>query len=313
MTSQAAFQFQRSMPVLQVQDLAKSLAFYCDTLGFVSHGAWGEPPVFAIVQRGLVTLALDRSRDDSPAPRQQYWHAYIYVSDADALLSELKAQGVAIERDIETTEYGCRDFDVRDPDGHIICFGQVIQPGARGPGLADAVGRDADVGAGTSQVAKASEGPWSGGCQCGAVRFRAARLGRASHCHCRMCQKAFGGIGGALVTAGELVWTRGQLRHFRSSNAVKRGFCGDCGTPLTFEVDGGAVDVAIAAFDRPGDITPVSQLARASRLAWFDSLHRLPEPQISEQAQKADWYRTIVSRQHPDHDTDAWPTPEEQP
>ncbi len=32
----------------------------------------------------------------------------------------------------------------------------------------------------------------TGGCQCGAVRFRAAHLGRASLCHCRMCQKAFG-------------------------------------------------------------------------------------------------------------------------
>ena len=35
----------------------------------------------------------------------------------------------------------------------------------------------------------------TGGCQCGAVRFRAAGLGRASLCHCRMCQKALGGPG----------------------------------------------------------------------------------------------------------------------
>ena len=44
----------------------------------------------------------------------------------------------------------------------------------------------------------------SGGCQCGAIRFRASRFGRSSICHCRMCQKAFGGIFGALVTAHDL-------------------------------------------------------------------------------------------------------------
>ncbi|HET7714155.1 MAG TPA: GFA family protein, partial [Bauldia sp.] len=35
-----------------------------------------------------------------------------------------------------------------------------------------------------------SDGWFTGGCQCGAVRFRVAALGRASICHCRMCQKA---------------------------------------------------------------------------------------------------------------------------
>jgi hypothetical protein len=51
----------------------------------------------------------------------------------------------------------------------------------------------------------------SGGCQCGAVRYHATeRLDNAHICHCRMCQKAFGGFFGPLVTAHDAVWTRGQ-------------------------------------------------------------------------------------------------------
>ena len=52
----------------------------------------------------------------------------------------------------------------------------------------------------------------SGGCQCGAVRFQASKLGRPSICHCRMCQKQFGSFFGAFVTADQahLTWTRGQ-------------------------------------------------------------------------------------------------------
>ena len=148
--------------------------------------------------------------------------------------------------------------------------------------------------------------PLTGGCQCGAVRFLVAALGRASMCHCRMCQKAFGGIGGALVTAKGLTWTRGAPKRFRSSNLVHRGFCGDCGTPLTFETDG-AIDVAIATFDEPGGIAPVIQLDPEARLSWADGLPYLPVPSDREAAQKAQWYASIRSYQHPDHDTDAWP------
>lgn len=49
----------------------------------------------------------------------------------------------------------------------------------------------------------------SGGCGCGTIRFRAGRVGRASVCHCRMCQKTFGGFFGPYVDAFELEWTRG--------------------------------------------------------------------------------------------------------
>ncbi len=149
---------------------------------------------------------------------------------------------------------------------------------------------------------------WTGGCQCGAVRFRASSLGRASLCHCRMCQKAFGGVGGLLVTANDVSWTRGAPNHFHSSAQVRRGFCAACGTPLTFET-ANSIDIAIAAFDRPRDIAPVIQLDRASRLPWFDELHCLPQPTAGEVAGKAQQYASIVSRQHPDHDTDRWEPP----
>ena len=85
--------------------------------------------------------------------------------------------------------------------------------------------------------------------------FPGRKLGRASICHCRMCQKAFGGFYGPLVTAHDLVWTRGAPKHFQSSNKVRRGFCAECGTPLTYEYDGG-IELAIGAFDEPERAAP---------------------------------------------------------
>ena len=117
----------RSMPVLQVADVTRSVAFYVDKLGFVSNGTWGDGPAFAIVQRGRVTIALDKSRGDG-VPLNQYWAAYIYVEDADALHAEYAANGADIPRGPEDTFYGCRDFDIRDPDGHLLAFGHDLQP-----------------------------------------------------------------------------------------------------------------------------------------------------------------------------------------
>jgi len=151
-----------------------------------------------------------------------------------------------------------------------------------------------------------SEGRYTGGCQCGAVRFSIERLGRPSMCHCRMCQKAFGSIGGALVTAHDLAWTRGAPKYFASSNKVRRGFCADCGTPLTYEYEGGT-ELAICAFDQAAEIPPVIQLAVESRLPWVDGLASLPTRSEVEAAKVAGFYAAIVSHQHPDHDTTEWP------
>jgi hypothetical protein len=151
---------------------------------------------------------------------------------------------------------------------------------------------------------------WSGGCQCGAVRFRVeGALGRASICHCRMCQKAFGSFFGPLVTVrtAELTWTRGAPSRFQSSNEVQRGFCSACGTPLTFEYSAEAIDIAIGAFDRVAEIPPTVQLAPDAALPWVNDLPHLPvrDPAVSPglAAHLAD----IVSNQHPDHDTAEWP------
>jgi hypothetical protein len=146
---------------------------------------------------------------------------------------------------------------------------------------------------------------WTGGCQCGAVRFAVeGPLGRASICHCRMCQKATGSPFAALVSVEikDVVWTKGERGRFQSSNKVARGFCAACGTPLTFEWGEKFFDLAIATFDRAAEITPVIQMDRETRLPWVDHLADLPvrTPQEAEAAQG--WLSTIVSYQHPDHD-----------
>ncbi|PYE88495.1 GFA family protein [Phyllobacterium leguminum] len=150
---------------------------------------------------------------------------------------------------------------------------------------------------------------YTGGCQCGAVRFRIeGRLHDGSICHCRMCQKAFGSLFAPLVSVREadLTWTRGEPKRFQSSNHVQRGFCENCGTPLTYEAPDG-IALAIGAFDHPEKIEMTVQWGVENKLPYTDTLSLLPGHTSMEDTQSAEFLSTLISYQHPDHDTDHWP------
>lgn len=157
----------------------------------------------------------------------------------------------------------------------------------------------------------------TGGCQCGSVRYALyAEPANASICHCRMCQKAFGSFFAPLagVSKADFAVTRGALAIFKSSEAVERGFCRDCGTPLTFRyVTAGSepsseglvdeIDVAIGSLDDPARVKPRKQYGTESRLPWFADLHALPGAP-TDATTSAETLGLIAStnHQHPDRD-----------
>ena len=70
----------------------------------------------------------------------------------------------------------------------------------------------------------------TGGCQCGAVRYRLeGEPTGANICHCRMCQKAGGApfMAFGSLRMSEFVVTRGVISTFASSDIAERGFCAD--------------------------------------------------------------------------------------
>ena len=153
----------------------------------------------------------------------------------------------------------------------------------------------------------------TGGCQCGAVRYALhAEMIKPSICHCRMCQKAFGSYFAPLgsVKRQDLTWTRGEPAVYRSSSLVVRGFCAACGTPLTYDyLESDEIAVSLGSLDDPVAAPPVIQYGTERRMPWFESLEGLPG-RITEDDMPDGAMERLVSFQHPDHDTAAWP-PEE--
>ena len=130
-----------------------------------------------------------------------------------------------------------------------------------------------------------------GGCQCGAVRYALfARPSGVHICHCRMCQRAMGGPFAALapVKLADFVWTEGKPGFFRSSSIAERGFCRDCGTPLSFRyLDSDEIDVTISSLDQPEEVEPQGQYGIESRMPWFDRLAALPGSQTDLSSERA--------------------------
>lgn len=149
----------------------------------------------------------------------------------------------------------------------------------------------------------------TGGCQCGAIRYRATEMLDNAHlCHCRMCQKAVGNAFAALVAAPReaLTWTRGTPARFRSSAHVDRGFCRDCGTPLFYEdLQATRINLTIGSLDQPGLFPPKVNDSIEGRLHWVPGIAMLPDAGVTEAGDLAAWAAAIraSNRQHPDHDT----------
>lgn len=123
----------------------------------------------------------------------------------------------------------------------------------------------------------------SGGCQCGAVRYRAE--GDPLHnalCHCADCRASSGApmVGWIAYKEGQVTVLSGDLTTYEGKTGSLRQFCPKCGTGLFFrneDVLPGIVDVQSATLDNPEEAPPQAQIQCAERISWMQDLSGLPE------------------------------------
>lgn len=122
-----ASEFERATPVLRSSDYPRSREFFTRQLGFEVVEEGGDPPRFGIFKHGAAILFVD-AWHGGPMPAPEVWSAYIHVSALETLHAKWAQAGVSISRPVEETVYGMREFEVTDPDGNVICFGEDIAP-----------------------------------------------------------------------------------------------------------------------------------------------------------------------------------------
>lgn len=115
----------------------------------------------------------------------------------------------------------------------------------------------------------------TGGCACGKVRYTVRIENDDAYlCHCRMCQRATGGVSIAFknVKKAGIAWD-GEPDWYQSSPIARRPYCAACGTSLGFAFpDSENMDLTIGSFDDPSRFRPSSHFgAESMHRAWLNT------------------------------------------
>jgi catechol 2,3-dioxygenase-like lactoylglutathione lyase family enzyme len=122
----------RATPGFAVADVFATAEYYRDVLGFSFDQIWGNPPSFVILDRDDARLMIKQVAPEAlPRPAKtlstERFDAYLYANDVKALADELRAKGAdIIEGPVDRPIYNGRELVVRDCDGRVLCFGQLM-------------------------------------------------------------------------------------------------------------------------------------------------------------------------------------------
>ena len=116
-------------PGFTASDLARSMAFYRDVLGFVIGDEWRENGDLTgcEIHAGAVTFMLNQDDFAKGRDRKKGVGARIWchtAQDVDRLATEIKARGGVLDQEPQDMPWGDRVFMLSDPDGFKFTFVQ---------------------------------------------------------------------------------------------------------------------------------------------------------------------------------------------
>lgn len=113
-------------PMLQTSDMNRTIAWYAEMLGFRCERRVGDD--WCHLSQGAVSLMF--MKNDHLGQPHATATQYIRVDDVNALWETLKHR-VSPEWGPEDMPYGMREFAIRDPDGYLLSFGELLALDAR--------------------------------------------------------------------------------------------------------------------------------------------------------------------------------------
>jgi hypothetical protein len=125
-------EYRSIVPVFSVDDVGATINWYQTQLGFFSDPfPANEPYQFAILFRDDIEIMLQRVEtyqkpDISDLRPGGAWDAYLRLTHLRELYEAIKDE-VTIRKPLRQQPYGAWEFEVNDPNGYVLVFGESHQ------------------------------------------------------------------------------------------------------------------------------------------------------------------------------------------
>lgn len=118
--------YKRLTPMLWTEDLQASIAFYTQILGFTCV-EFNEEWQWAALHLDAIELMLAHPNQHTPYDKIGFTGSfYIEVDDVETLWHHLKNKATIVY-ELETFDWGMKEFAIKDTNGYMLQFGQNIQ------------------------------------------------------------------------------------------------------------------------------------------------------------------------------------------
>src|SRR5262249_49416605 len=120
--------YKSAVPVIATADIRATVDYYVRVLDFKEHFLFGDPPVYAGVERDGVLLYISLDADLAAAIRSSNLHPdiFLWVQNIDQVHEEHKRRGANIVGPISDRPWDARQYTIQDPNGYYVKVAEPI-------------------------------------------------------------------------------------------------------------------------------------------------------------------------------------------
>lgn len=122
--------YSSAVPVISSADVAATIRYFEQTLGFEQDFSWGDPPVYAGVKAGGAVIYITHDPDLATLIRERRLapDIFLWVNDIDTVYHRHRANNAEFVEEMTPRPWGVKQYVVREPNGYHLKVAECIDP-----------------------------------------------------------------------------------------------------------------------------------------------------------------------------------------